>query len=63
MLSDKAFKDKFKLINENKAQKMCAKCRVATTLSHHVVFDVLFYERKDCPLKVDSEATIDSLSS
>ena len=29
----------------------------------NLVFDVLFYERKDCPLKGDSEATINSLSS
>ena len=33
------------------------------TFSRHLVFDVLFYERKDCPLKGDSEATINSLSS
>ena len=29
----------------------------------NIVFDVLFYERKDCPLKGDSKATINSLSS
>ena len=40
---------------------MCAK--VVTTFSRHLVFDLLFYERKDCPLKGDSEATINSLSS
>ena len=44
-------------------QKMCAKCWVVTTFSRHTVFDVLFYERKDCTLKGDSEATINSLSS
>ena len=31
--------------------------------SIHLVFDVLSYERKDCPVKGDSEATINSLSS
>ena len=31
--------------------------------SIHLVFDVLFYERKDCPLKGDSEATINLLAS
>ena len=35
----------------------------ARTFSRHLVFDVLFYERKDCPVKGDSEATINSLSS
>ena len=45
------------------AQKMCAKCKVVTTFSSHLVFYVLFYERKDCPLEGDSEATINSLSS
>ena len=44
------------------AQKMCAKCWVITTFSRHFVFDVLFYKRKDCPLKGDSEATINSRS-
>ena len=34
-----------------------------TTFSRHLVFDVLFYERKDCPLKGNNEATINSLSS
>ena len=29
-----------------------------TNLSRHIVLDVLFYERKDCPLKGDSEAKI-----
>ena len=28
-----------------------------------IVFDILFYESKDCPLKGNSEATIKSLSS
>ena len=32
-------------------------------ISRHLVFDVLFYEREDCPLKGDSGATINSLSS
>ena len=32
-------------------------------IQRHLVFDVLLYERKDCPLKGDSEATINSLSS
>ena len=31
-------------------------------ISQHLVFDVLFYERKDCPLKGNNEATINSLS-
>ena len=33
---------------------MCAKCKVVTTFSRYLVFNVLFYERKDCPLKGDS---------
>ena len=41
---------------------MCTKCYVITTFSRHLVFDVLFYERKDCPLKGNNEATINSLS-
>ena len=40
---------------------MCAKCKVVTTFSRHLVFDVPFYERKNCPLKGDSEATINPL--
>ena len=28
---------------------MYAKCYVVTTFNRHLVFDVLFYERKDCP--------------
>ena len=32
-------------------------------ISQHLVFDVLFYERKDCPLKGNNEATINSLSA
>ena len=32
---------------------MCAKFKVVTTFSRHLVFDALFYERKDCPLKGD----------
>ena len=35
---------------------------VITTFSRQPSFDVLVYERKDCPLKGDSEATINSLS-
>ena len=31
-------------------------------ISQHLVFDVLFYKRKDCPLKGNNEATINSLS-
>ena len=31
---------------------------VVTTFSRHLVFDLLPYERKDCPLKGVSEATI-----
>ena len=42
---------------------MCAKCWVVTAFSCHLVFDVLFYERKDCPLKGDSQATIKLLAS
>ena len=30
---------------------MCAKCEVVRPFSSHLVFNVLFYERKDCPLK------------
>ena len=37
--------------------------KLLQTFSRHLVFDVLFYERKDCPHKGDSEATINSLSS
>ena len=40
--------------------KTCA--RNVRTFGDHLVFNVLFYERKDCPLKGDSEATINSLS-
>ena len=39
------------------------KFQVVRTFSRHLVFDLLFYERKDCPLNGDSEATINSLSS
>ena len=42
---------------------MSSKCWVLTTFRRHLVFDVLFYERQDCPLKGDSEGTINSLSS
>ena len=42
---------------------MYVKCWVVTTFFGHLVFDVLFYKRKDCPLKSESEATINSLSS
>ena len=42
---------------------MCAKCKVVRTFSCHLVFNVLFYKWQHCPLKGDSEATINSLSS
>ena len=42
---------------------MCAKRKIVTTFRCHLVFDVLFYQRKDCPLEGDSEATINALSS
>ena len=37
---------------------MSAKCWVVTTFSRHLVFDLLFYERKDFPLMGDSDAYV-----
>ena len=36
---------------------------ILTFTCRHLVFEVLFYERKDCPLKGDKETKINSLSS
>ena len=37
---------------------MSAKCWVVTTFSRHLVFDLLFYERKDFPVMGDSDAYV-----
>ena len=52
----------FRIIFPRK-KKMCAKRKVVITFRFHLVFDVLFYKRKDCPLEGDSEATVNALSS
>ena len=48
--------------NENDSLQHLKISTYPTNLSRHIVLDVLFYERKDCPLKGDSEAKINSLS-
>ena len=37
---------------------MSAKCWVVTTFNRHLVFDPLFYERRDFPLMGDSDADV-----